>query len=202
MAAVLGLCARTHGSPAAYCRLVVETDDFEAWSRLPDQAEKHGLGPLVYTHFKAINALVPAEVGISLKGLALRHRRANAVLTTMLAEILNQLYCAGIPVLVLKGAALAYLVYPRPELRPMRDLDLLVRPEDTPRARAVLHQIGFRVAAARDFVLPAGHHHLPAFEMVQNGETVSVELHTAVFPRTRFYTPLHFDDLQSRSIAF
>ena len=37
---------------------------------------------------------------------------------------------AGVPFLVLKGAALAHLVYGDPRLRPMRDVDLLIRKAD------------------------------------------------------------------------
>jgi hypothetical protein len=45
--------------------------------------------------------------------------------------------------IVLKGAALAETVYPRPSLRPFGDLDVLVRVEDTSRAHAVLSDLGY-----------------------------------------------------------
>ena len=49
---------------------------------------------------------------------------------------------AGIEHLFLKGIVLAAQAYPSPTLRPMRDLDLLVRPSDLARARAILAQAG------------------------------------------------------------
>ncbi len=45
--------------------------------------------------------------------------------------------------LVLKGMALAEPVYGNPALRPMDDIDLLVRREDAPRARAALTDLGY-----------------------------------------------------------
>ncbi len=59
------------------------------------------------------------------------------------ARALEALGAAGIPTLLFKGTALAYTGYPRPSLRPRNDTDLLVRPADAPRARAVLEGIGY-----------------------------------------------------------
>ena len=55
-----------------------------------------------------------------------------------LAAFLRACAEAELPVIVLKGAALAETVYPRLGLRDFRDLDILVRPADAPRARVVL----------------------------------------------------------------
>ncbi len=51
---------------------------------------------------------------------------------------------AGIEFLVLKGMALAYLVYPDPVTRPMTDIDLLVRPRDVARAAERIEGLGYR----------------------------------------------------------
>jgi len=69
--------------------------------------------------------------------------RAQGHPAQVLADILTCYQAAGIDVLVLKGAALAHLVYPQPVLRPMRDIDILVRAEDVYRAYARLPEIGF-----------------------------------------------------------
>ena len=49
---------------------------------------------------------------------------------------------AGVPLMVLKGAALNLTVHHRPDERPMGDLDVLVRPEDVGRAFRLLEQLG------------------------------------------------------------
>lgn len=60
------------------------------------------------------------------------------------ARVLRALEAAGIPVIVLKGAALAETVYPTLADRPMGDVDLLVRPADREQASAVLEAAGYR----------------------------------------------------------
>jgi Uncharacterised nucleotidyltransferase len=50
--------------------------------------------------------------------------------------------------LLLKGAALARLLYDAPEQRQYSDVDLLVGPDDRRAARAVLEQLGYRNASA------------------------------------------------------
>ncbi len=52
----------------------------------------------------------------------------------------------SLPVLVLKGAALAHLLYPQPHWRMLGDLDLLIRPEDCPRFEASLETAGYHAS--------------------------------------------------------
>jgi hypothetical protein len=68
----------------------------------------------------------------------------NMLLYADLAGALRALNHAGIPVIVLKGAALAETVYPNIGHRAMGDADLLVRPEDRDRARGALEAAGYR----------------------------------------------------------
>ncbi|MHC4272614.1 MAG: nucleotidyltransferase family protein, partial [Planctomycetota bacterium] len=49
---------------------------------------------------------------------------------------------AGVPLMALKGAALNLTLYRHPQDRPMVDLDLLVKPADSDRARAILEDVG------------------------------------------------------------
>jgi hypothetical protein len=74
--------------------------------------------------------------------------RASAMLRAhALAAVSRALADAGLRALLVKGAALALTVYPDPAARPMRDLDLLVRPEDEARAVAALVARGGRAHA-------------------------------------------------------
>lgn len=65
-------------------------------------------------------------------------RHAGA-LVTLLGE-------AGITALALKGAAVASRYYPEVSMRPMGDLDLMVRPDELPRTLNVLEAAGWRCA--------------------------------------------------------
>ncbi len=62
-----------------------------------------------------------------------------------LGRLLLAFEAAAVPVLAIKGAALAYTVYPEPWLRPREDTDLLVRPADVVRAGVVLAAAGFHL---------------------------------------------------------
>jgi hypothetical protein len=64
--------------------------------------------------------------------------------TVRLAPLLAQLADAGIDAIPLKGAALVGTVYPRAGMRPMDDIDLLVRPADFLPAAQVFLAAGFR----------------------------------------------------------
>ena len=94
--------------------------------------------------------------------------------------------------LVLKGAALAHLIYPQPVLRPMRDIDILVRADEVYRAYALLPEIGFTPPPGAHHGLGPDHHHLTAIKRVADGFSVSVELHHALHLNERGH-PLRYD---------
>jgi hypothetical protein len=67
----------------------------------------------------------------------------NLRLFRKLELVLCRLDAGGVPIIVLKGAALAQEVYRNAGLRPMADLDLLVRGEDEPLRRWLLSTLGY-----------------------------------------------------------
>ena len=77
-----------------------------------------------------------------------------------LRRVLRWLHDAQIPALVLKGAALAYTHYDHPHLRPMVDVDLLIRPQDEARARATFEANGaeWMPHVSGEFVLSQFHY--------------------------------------------
>jgi hypothetical protein len=177
---LLTLCARAQPNPVQFPELIQQASIITDWSRVPAQAELQGLGPLLYEHLKAAGVSMPMEVKRELQGLYLRHRHANQVRDTVLAEILVAFGAAGIRTLVLKGAALAHLVYPEPGLRSMRDLDLLVSPAEVRRAQRHLVELGF-AASVPDPTKPLPNKHLPIAARTETGLQVSVELHHNLF---------------------
>ncbi len=93
------------------------------WNSLPTQAENHGLTPLLYTHLQAADVSIPIPIKKQLYAGVIQRNHANRVRLKVLAEILTAFQAVGIDALILKGAALARLVYPEPGLRSMRDVD-------------------------------------------------------------------------------
>ena len=87
--------------------------------------------------------LMPTGLERHVAMLALDRAYRMRVLQTRFEGSLAALSSAGIRVLLLKGAALACTTYGSFVARPMRDIDLLVRPEDASAARAVLLDVGW-----------------------------------------------------------
>ena len=112
----LALAAEHRVRPLLAWRLR-ETGEFAAW---PD-AIRHAL---------AENERAEAAIEIV-------RRRA-------LARLLRACESADLPLLLFKGTALAYDIYPEPWLRPREDTDLLVRPTDALRARDLLSSLGWQ----------------------------------------------------------
>ena len=97
----------------------------------------------------------------------------------VLRRLSHALAAAGIPFVVLKGAALAHLAYPEPALRPMGDIDLWTRPEFLDRTAEVLIAIGIpyssRMEVRRAAANPMEQDTSRVFEAT--GASVVVELH-------------------------
>lgn len=93
---------------------------------------------------------------------------------------LKALVSAGIRPLLLKGLACVGEYYECPAWRPMRDLDVLVPPEDIARAEEALREAGFRDGEEGTWNA-AEHHHLPPLFHESTG--ACVELHYRIAPR-------------------
>jgi hypothetical protein len=93
------------------------------------------------------------------------------------------LHAAGIAHVFLKGIVLAALAYPDPSMRQMRDLDVLVRPEDLARARALLAEAGGEMQHfAHKPPLPTDDVAKHATPVWSPRQVVAVELHAHLTP--------------------
>ncbi len=107
---------------------------------LADWLIYHDLGPLTAHCLRDGRDPALAE---RLAGDAFAAVAENSLLFRVLGDVLAGLGDAGIPVLALKGVALAATVYADPAHRPMSDVDLWVPPDRMPAAAAVLRELGF-----------------------------------------------------------
>lgn len=197
---LLAVCAQAVGHPALYTCLTDAVKGLRSYEGLAARAEAHGLAPLVYTHLRAAGVALPPSVHDELRAAYMQHAHASRVRHAALTDILTAFQATAIEVLLLKGAALAYLVYPQPALRPMRDLDLLVPVRDAHRAQASLLNLGFTPFDPPD--PPASGHHLPACQRMVDGHVVSVEVHTALAPADLGGPPCTFTDLALTAQVF
>lgn len=156
------------------------------WEALGELARWHRVLPLLWAHVRDGGALVPADVPApvldALRGQARGEAARTLQLQFELDRALGALDGAGIPVVLLKGAALAGTVYPDPGLRPMIDLDLLVGRDDVQRALEVVQPLGYDVSGAAlgrddEARLATIHHHFP---LTKSGGAVVIELHHGV----------------------
>ena len=195
---LLTLCARAQGNSAHYDRLREAAEQLSSWDDLPRLAELHGIAPLVYEHLKTAKINFPETAENDLKAHYLRHNHANQIRTRALVEILQSFQSADIQVLVLKGMAVAHLVYPNPRLRPMSDIDLLLSKKDTQQGQTLLLKLGYRIMESHD--TPSDHHHLPAVQRRIDGVDIYIELHHNL---TRALTPhTGFEALYPSALSF
>lgn len=193
--ALLALCARAQGHPAQHEQLARLAHALPSWEGLAERAEAHGLIPLLSTHLHAAGVAIPGGVRQQLQGYYMQHAHAARLREQVLAQLLRLYRDAGIDVLLLKGAALAQLVYPQSLLRPMRDIDILVRAADAPRAQALLAEIGFTAPVSPTAGLEPGHHHLAAIKRAIDGFSISVEVHHGLNLNEPGRPPRAFEDL-------
>lgn len=117
----------------------------DQWAEIVELSVRHGVAPLLYyrlrTHHPDIS--IPASVAEELRDTYLHSAWKNTRRYHELSKVLQILQNEGIPVIVLKGAALAALIYQNIALRPMCDVDLLVRRNDIWKTSEVFSQLGY-----------------------------------------------------------
>ena len=125
--------ALIHRDSSAIASLV--GGDIALWSRACDRAHDARCLPYLLQVLEASGAAPPTPVDPALRRRWMLRALAVQAECLRLTRILSE---AGIRHVFLKGAHLAATVYPAPWLRPLRDIDLLVAPDDVARAQALL----------------------------------------------------------------
>jgi hypothetical protein len=151
-AAEASLCAAIRGTPGIWRELVEPA----AQSRFLAAATLHRLRPMLGFRLRASGELPswPTHLREALADAERAEAALEIVRRRELCRLLHAFAAAGVDVLLLKGAAVAYTIYPEPWLRPREDTDLLVRSADARRAGEVLASAGYQPAHMQsgDFV--------------------------------------------------
>ncbi|MCX5721261.1 MAG: nucleotidyltransferase family protein [Nitrospirae bacterium] len=154
--------------------LVSPTD----WAELLDQADRHGITPLLHHHLKQAPALTIPET--TRTTLAERSRSClawNLRLSHELLYLLDRFNEAGIPVMPLKGLYLADLLYKDSALRPTSDLDLLVKVQDFEASQQILEEAGCTKLADEE---QGAEYHVSYVTTNERAGHVLIELHRAL----------------------
>ena len=93
---------------------------------------------------------IEPQVENDLQLQATRTAAGTIAIVRAFAKVATRLHQDQIPFLVLKGAALSGWIYPRPDLRPMTDVDILIHASDVSAVDEALRDCGCR--AGRDLV--------------------------------------------------
>ncbi len=156
--------------------------DTAHWQALRTVARVHGVGPLLHRALEPAFWLPEEERDWFAKQYRLNGRRMRR-LHADLAEILEVFAAGRIPIMPLKGSLLSARDYPDPALRPMADLDLLVRPSDMAQAQDALAELGYvRVSASwkhQEYGRP-GNLEVVDFEFEHPENPRKLDLHVAV----------------------
>jgi hypothetical protein len=123
------------------------------WERFLELSDQHGVGPLIFnaTRHRRLTVL-PERIN---QALAAQHK-TNVFLTMNLSDALCRLaeefQEAGIPMLSLKGPALAQALFGDISLRLSSDLDILVPVDHLDSVEVLLEKMGYRGAGRNRFL--------------------------------------------------
>ena len=130
----------------------------EQWGEVLEILRANWVIPMFYRKIGPLPAecLPPEPVVDEMRNEFLVSRARCLQMERQLGEIIEGFKKESVRVLVLRGPALAFSLYPDPAMRPSGDLDLLVQPEQVIQAREILVDLGYRCLAkrfevARDF---------------------------------------------------
>jgi hypothetical protein len=110
-------------------------------------AVHHGVLPMISERLATLSD-VPTALRQHFGTESSRHAAMDLLREPELHTLVTEISAPPISALLMKGAQLAYSHYPRPDLRPRLDTDLLIPERAAPATRAVLSRLGYE---------PAGH---------------------------------------------
>ena len=129
----------------------------------------------------------------------LRHAAAfDAWREQDLTALLDALAAAGIDALLMKGAALAYMIYDAPHLRVRVDTDLLIRREQLEAAERVLAAQGWWRPPESDFELAAAQRHYE--KPAPASRRLHLDVHWRIANPRTFSDALSFDEIGVRAV--
>jgi hypothetical protein len=180
--AILGCVARGD-LPAARLRLAAPSLDAEGLAAF---AASHQVAGFLHATLEPLPEyrLLSAAARDRLASAYLRQWATNERLAAEVARLARTFDAAGVNFILLKGHHSALRFYGNVDRRGISDLDILVRPGDRGRARAVLEGRGFRLASRMLVSEASTAWFVHAFEFV--GDAACVDLHWEIASHPSF----------------
>jgi hypothetical protein len=152
---------------------------------------KQGISPLFYWNLKKINydKYVPSEIIKNLEKIYYSNLARNMLLYDELNKILMAFTKAGIDTVVLKGAFLAEEIYKNIGLRPMSDIDLLIKEEDLQKAKKELIELKYAATIIFSTKFQEQYQTLRIEELpfIHQDKKIYIEIHWDIEPRLDHY---------------
>jgi len=184
----------SHASDDGLCA-VMRGEDVPISAAILEAARQHDMHlVLAHANARAADDAIRAALAADVRAAAI----ADLLREAELRRLLGRLAAAGVHALVLKGAALAYTVYPASHLRPRGDVDLLIAPADIDAADRALAGGGWLRAVEHDSAAITTQRHYVLGGTPRFAEHLDLHWKIAV-PRV-FGDALQFDELASRAI--
>lgn len=124
------------------------------WNYIININSTHGTTPMFYHYLKQtdILPLIPLPIKQTIKMAYYQNAYKNFHRYKQLAEILSILRSEGFTIMLIKGAVLAPVIYKNIALRPMGDIDIMVRrKEDEKRIRALISEVNHSLTLEIDY---------------------------------------------------
>jgi len=165
-----------------YCLRVVQEKTGESelkelsssdWDVLIENSYGYGITSLLYYRLKTFHpgTPIPANVMERLRQVYLQSAGRNTRLYHELGKVFGRLQQHGITVIALKGSHLATVVYQNIALRPMSDIDLLVKQADLLKVQDILVEQGY--IASKEETGCAQEHLTP----YRKKDSIAIEIH-------------------------
>jgi hypothetical protein len=172
------------------------------WDRVADRAFQHDIAPLMHRSLQRLSRTHPAPAAFEkLKSAYLANAARNSLLFRELQLLLRELQERQKPVIVLKGAALVETVYRDRGLRPMSDVDLLIRKEDLIEVENIMFSLGYALNEKqrnRKEWYYAHYHHFEFRKRISPSFAVCCEIHWCLEPPTRPF-PIDMEGVWKRA---
>ena len=187
------LCDEQH---ALMRRLLRQEIDFDYLFTI---AQTHGLLPLLQKHLAtAASDLLPGHFLSRLKLQSVANSQNVLHLAGRFLHLCKLFEENGVPVAILKGALLSQMAYGEIAMRTAGDIDVLIRPQDFVRARALLESLGYEMnpkLTPRSLASHLGHH--CELQFMRDEWFTIVDLHWALAPGS-FVFKMETDEVMSR----
>ena len=121
------------------------SDDLD-WQKVLRLSESHRIGIILYYGIVNLQIDLPKDVSEIFQRDTIRSFFISKNQVSAISQLLTEFENSGIDYMPVKGSVLKML-YPKPELRPMSDADILIRVEQYDKIKPVLEKLGYEFGA-------------------------------------------------------